>query len=71
MWPLSVCEESEGDVEEEHGHRVIEQPQDEDGVDAVGSAGEEEEEVGREAQGLDGVGRRERRENGGGGGGGG
>ena len=48
-------------MEEEHCHRVVEQPQDEDGVDAVGSAGEEEEEVGREAEGLGAVGRRERR----------
>ena len=34
-------------VEEDHGHRVIEQAQDVDGVDAVGGAAHEEKHIGR------------------------
>ena len=33
-------------VEEDHGHRVVEQAQDVDGVDAVGGAAHEEKHIG-------------------------
>ena len=59
-----VQEEDEGAVEEKHGHWVIEETQDKDGVDTIGSACEEEEDVGREAEGLEEGDTKEEREGG-------
>lgn len=39
--PVPINEKVEGSVEEEHGQRVIKQPQHEDGVDAVRGAADE------------------------------
>lgn len=47
-------------MEEKHGYWVIEETQDKDGVDTISSACEEEEDIGREAEGLK---RRERKGN--------
>ena len=47
---MTVQEEDEGAVEEKHGYRVIEETQDKDGVDTIGSACEEEEDIGRETE---------------------
>lgn len=59
---MTVQEEDEGAVEEKHGYRVIEETQDKDGVDTIGSACEEEEDIGREMEGLErGEGRRYKR----------
>lgn len=43
--PALLQEEVDGKEEDGHGDRVIEEPQDKDGVDAVGSAAHEEEHI--------------------------
>ena len=45
--PVSVQEEVDGGKQQQHGHRVVEETQHEDGVDAVGGAAHEEEDVRR------------------------
>lgn len=43
--PAVLQEEVDSEEEDGHGHGVVEEPQDEDGVDAVGGAAHEEEDV--------------------------
>ena len=47
---MLLQEEVDGQEKDGHGHRVIEEAQDEDGVNAVGSTAHEEENVGRDLQ---------------------
>jgi hypothetical protein len=46
--PVSIQEEVDGSKQEQHGHRVVEETQHEDGVDAIRGAAHKEEHISRE-----------------------
>ena len=45
--PVSIQEEVDGSKQEQHGHRVVEETQHEDGVDAIRGAAHKEEHIRR------------------------